>query len=95
MLGPALTIREVMSLKQQFHAMLAAGGAVNLDGGAVSSADTAGIQLLVALALEAKTRNVEIAWRGASQVLLQSAERLGLSMVLGFSTSTATPQAEA
>ncbi len=95
LLGPLLTIREAMSLKQQFRALFERGRAVDLDGGAVSSADTAGIQLLVALAIEANRRQVEIAWRGASPVLLQSAARLGFSALLGLPTPDENLQAGA
>ena len=49
-----------------------------------ASADTAGMQLLVAFSREAEMRNVEIIWRGASEVLLQSAAGLGLSVLLGL-----------
>ncbi len=83
-LGPSLTIQEALSLKQQLGGILSAGGAVHLDGAGVRAADTAGIQLLVAFSREAKMRNVEIIWRGASEVLLQSAAGLGLSVLLGL-----------
>ncbi|MGH8587209.1 MAG: STAS domain-containing protein [Gammaproteobacteria bacterium] len=84
-LGPSLTIQEALGLKQQLGGILSAGGAVHLDGAAVRSADTAGLQLLVAFSREAKIRHVEIIWRGASEVLLQSAAALGLSALLGLS----------
>ncbi len=90
-LGPSLTIQEASGLKQQLAGILSAGGPVYLDGTAVRSADTAGIQLLVAFAREAKMRNVEIIWRGASEVLLQSATRLGLSALLGLAAPDETP----
>jgi phospholipid transport system transporter-binding protein len=83
-LGPSLTIQEALGLKQQLAGILSAGGAVHLDGAGVRSADTAGIQLLIAFSREAKMRNVEIIWRGASEVLLQSAAGLGLSASLGL-----------
>lgn len=90
-LGPSLTIQEALGLKQQLGGILSAGGAVHVDGAGVRSADTAGIQLLVAFSKEAKMRNVEIIWRGASEVLLQSAARLGLSAVLGLAAPDEVP----
>ncbi|MGQ0591330.1 MAG: STAS domain-containing protein, partial [Gammaproteobacteria bacterium] len=90
-LGPSLTIQEALGLKQRLGGILSAGGTVHLDGAGVRSADTAGIQLLVAFAREAKMRNVEIIWRGASEVLLQSAARLGLSALLGLAAPNDAP----
>jgi phospholipid transport system transporter-binding protein len=90
-LGPSLTIQEASGLKQQLGGILSAGGAVHLDGAGVRSADTAGIQLLVAFSREAKLRNLEIIWRGASEVLLRSAARLGLSTLLGLAAPNEAP----
>lgn len=90
-LGPSLTIQEALGLKQQLDGILSAGGAVHLDGAGVRSADTAGIQLLVAFAREAKMRHVAIIWRGASEVLLQSAAGLGLSALLGLAAPDEAP----
>ncbi|MGH8570637.1 MAG: STAS domain-containing protein [Gammaproteobacteria bacterium] len=90
-LGPSLTIQETLGLKQQLGGILSAGGTVHLDGAGVRSADTAGIQLLVAFSREAKMRNVEIIWRGASELLLQSAARLGLSALLGLAAPNDAP----
>jgi phospholipid transport system transporter-binding protein len=90
-LGPSLTIQEASGLKQQLGGILSAGGAVHLDGAGVRSADTAGIQLLVAFSREAKMRNVEIIWRGASEALLQSAAGLGLSALLGLAAPNEAP----
>jgi phospholipid transport system transporter-binding protein len=90
-LGPSLTIQEALGLKQELGGILSAGGAVHVDGAGVRSADTAGIQLLVAFSREAKMRNVEIIWRGASEVLLQSAARLGLSALLGLAAPEEAP----
>lgn len=83
-LGPSLTIQEVLGLKQQLGGILSVGGAVHLNGGGVSSTDTAGVQLLVAFSLEAKMRNLEITWQGTSDVLLRSAAILGVSGLLGL-----------
>jgi ABC-type transporter Mla MlaB component len=90
-LGRSLTIQEASGLKQQLGGILSAGGAVHLDGAGVRSADTAGIQLLVVFSREAKMRNVEITWRGASEVLLQSAAGLGLSALLGLAAPDEAP----
>jgi len=90
-LGPALTIQGALGLKQQLDGILSAGGAVHLDGAGVRSADTAGIQLLVAFSRETEMRHVEIIWRGASEVLLQSAAGLGLSALLGLAAPDEAP----
>jgi anti-anti-sigma regulatory factor len=90
-LGPSLTIQEALHLKQELGGILSAGGTVHVDGAGVRSADTAGIQLLAAFSREAKMRNVEIIWRGASEVLLQSAARLGLSALLGLAAPDEAP----
>jgi phospholipid transport system transporter-binding protein len=90
-LGPSLTIEEALGLKQQLGGILSAGGPVHLDGAGVRSADTAGMQLLVAFSREARMRHVDIIWRGASEVLLQSAAGLGLSALLGLATPDEAP----
>ena len=90
-LGPSLTIHEALGLKQQLGGILSAGGTVHLDGAGVRAADAAGIQLLVAFSREAEMRNVEIIWRGASEVLLHSAAGLGLSALLGLAAPNEAP----
>jgi anti-anti-sigma regulatory factor len=88
-LGPSLTLPGIVGLKHRLEAVLASGAAVHLDGGAVTSIDTAGIQLLLAFCLEARTSDVEVTWQAASETVKRSAARLGLASSLGLAAPAA------
>jgi anti-anti-sigma regulatory factor len=77
MLGPALTIAEVTQAERSFTAMLA-GGAAHADAGALESIDTAGLQLLLAVAAAAQERGLKFALRGSSELLQGAAHALGV-----------------
>jgi anti-anti-sigma regulatory factor len=90
-LGPSLTLQGVAGLKQRLARAFSAGGTVYLDGAGVTSVDTAGIQLLVAFCLEARTRGAAVIWQGASEAVKRSAARLGLGAALGLATAIEVP----
>ncbi|MGH8140925.1 MAG: STAS domain-containing protein [Steroidobacteraceae bacterium] len=76
-LGPALTIAEVAQAARGFTAMLADGTA-RTDAGALESIDTAGLQLLLAVAAAAQERGLKLALHGAQELLHGAAHALGV-----------------
>ncbi len=87
-LPAALEIHCVRDLASLALERLAAGRAVRIDGSAVQSADTAGLQLLVALRRDALANGTSFEWHGTSPVLLATGAILGLSASLGFVEAT-------
>lgn len=84
MLGGSLTLREATDLQQQLLATDAAGGELELDGSGVQRVDTAGLQLLVALARRRHAAGHRLRWSAVSAALLQASARLGLLDILGL-----------
>lgn len=74
--GPLL-IHDVMGRAAQMRQALEAG-ARSFDLGGVSAIDTAGVQLLVALAQEAARRQQRISLRGCARVVMPAMRALGL-----------------
>jgi ABC-type transporter Mla MlaB component len=56
--------------------------ATQLDGRAVERVDTAALQLLTLFRREALSRGCAVSWRGASAVLCEAADTLGLAGAL-------------
>jgi ABC-type transporter Mla MlaB component len=83
-LGKSLTIAEVGPLKSALADLLASPGPLGLDAGRVERADTAGIQLLLSFCREAERRRLKVSWGSASNSLIITASRLGLSQALGL-----------
>jgi anti-anti-sigma regulatory factor len=82
-LEPGCTLRDSVDL--QFSLVAADGDPVVVDGSAVEHIDTAGLQLLVALARHQREVGRGLSWRSASPELLRCARRLGLIEALGLS----------
>ena len=74
--GPLL-IHDVMGRAAELRQALEAG-ARSFDLGGVSAIDTAGVQLLVALAQEAARRQHRISLRGCARVVMPATRALGL-----------------
>jgi anti-anti-sigma regulatory factor len=83
-LAPELTIREAGELQQRLLALLDGGGAVRLDASGVTLIDTAGLQLLAALATGLRVEGRELQWAKVSDTLRDAAQRTGLSQPLGI-----------
>lgn len=84
-LDASCTLREVADL--QFSLVAANGDPVEIDGGSVERIDTAGLQLLVALARRQQQAGRRLTWKSSSQALLKCGERLGLMETLGLAAS--------
>jgi anti-anti-sigma regulatory factor len=83
-LAEDLTIREAVALRESLLEALEAGGPVRLDGRPVAMIDTAGLQLLAALAGDLRLEGRELKWTGVSQALRDAVERMGLTETLGI-----------
>ncbi len=81
-LDASCTLRETVDLQRSLAG--ASGDPVVLDGGNVERIDTAGLQLLVALACRQQHRGQRLEWSAASTELLKCGERLGLIDALGL-----------
>jgi ABC-type transporter Mla MlaB component len=77
-LGSSLSIHDVRDCALRLDALLAAGGG-ELDAGELSSVDTAGLQLLLAAALEARRRGLTLKLHGAERLCTGAASALGLA----------------
>ncbi len=87
-LPAALEIHCVRHLAKLAREHLGSDDGVRVDGSAVQSADTAGLQLLVALRRDALANGNSFAWHGTSPTLLEVGAVLGLSASLGFTEAT-------
>lgn len=76
-LGRALGIREVGDLRAQLLSAIDAGPVI-IDAGAVEQADSAGLQLLVALERSLASRGEAITYSAAAPALHAAARLLGL-----------------
>ena len=83
-LDSGCTLRDVVDM--QFSLVAANGDPVIVDGGDVERVDTAGLQLLVALARRQQQAGRRLSWKAASPLLLKCGERLGLIEALGLTT---------
>jgi ABC-type transporter Mla MlaB component len=77
-LGASLSIREVGECATQLKALLAAGS-VSVDAHQLESIDTAGLQLLLAAAAEARRRGLRLKLLGGENLNRGAAGALGLS----------------
>jgi anti-anti-sigma regulatory factor len=81
-LGASCTIHEARSLREQMLAQAGLPGPFEIDGSAVQQVDTAGVQLVVAFALDCLERNVAYAWKGRSPALEDAIRVLGVGALL-------------
>ena len=77
-----LTISEAPAVQRELVDACAGDGPLTLDGAAVERIDTAGLQLLVALAKSAGVAGRTLRWTACSPALAQAAQRLGLARAL-------------
>jgi anti-anti-sigma regulatory factor len=81
-LEASCTLRDVADL--QFSLVAARGDPLLVDGGSVERIDTAGLQLLVALARRQQLSGGRLEWKAVSPELRKGGERLGLTAELGL-----------
>jgi anti-anti-sigma regulatory factor len=81
-LGTACTIHEAQALRAHLLELAAHPGPYEIDGGGVEQIDTAGVQLVVAFALDCLERNVAYAWKARSPVLEEAIRVLGVGALL-------------
>jgi phospholipid transport system transporter-binding protein len=74
-----LRIGAAPGLREALLEKLALGEAVRLDGSAVAQVDTAALQVLGAFVRDARARDIEIQWHGASDTLRKGVVLLGLN----------------
>jgi len=81
-LGASCTIHEAQQLRAQLLAQAELPGPYEIDGSAVQQVDTAGVQLVVAFALDCLERNIAYAWKGRSAALDDAIRVLGVAALL-------------
>jgi anti-anti-sigma regulatory factor len=81
-----LTVANVQTLHEQLEHMVddAKNDHIVLQASGVQRADTAGIQLLYALVVAAKERQITLSWDNPSEKLRIAAQILGMSEQLGI-----------
>jgi anti-anti-sigma regulatory factor len=81
-LGSSCTIREAVALKAQLLEQIERPTPIEIHGAAVERVDAAGLQLLLAFALDCLERNLAYVWTGQSLKLAQSIELAGIGSML-------------
>jgi anti-anti-sigma regulatory factor len=81
-LGMACTIHEAQALRAHLLEQAAHPGPYEIDGASVERVDTAGLQLVVAFALDCLERNVAYSWKGRSPALEEAIRVLGVAALL-------------
>ena len=81
-LGPSCTIHEVQALRAHMIEQAALPGPYEIDGGQVQQIDTAGVQLVVAFALDCLERGISYSWKNRSPALDEAVRVLGVAALL-------------
>ena len=81
-LGTTCTIHEAQALRLHLLEQQAHPGPYVIDGAEVTEIDTAGLQLVVAFALDCLERNVPYVWSGRSPALEEAIRILGVGALL-------------
>lgn len=81
-LGASCTIHEAQTLRAQLLAHAEVAGPYEINGSAVQQIDTAGVQLVVAFALDCLERGAQYAWKGRSAALEEAIRVLGVAALL-------------
>lgn len=95
-LGTSCTIHEASALRAHLIAQSAHPGPYEIDGGAVQQIDTAGVQLVVAFALDCLERGIHYVWTGRSPAFEEAVRTLGVNALLespGAATNYSAPGA--
>lgn len=83
-LGTSCTIQEAAAVRAHLLAQAALPGPYEIDGGSVEQVDTAGVQLVVAFALDCLEKGVAYKWTGRSPTLEKAIELLGVGPLLEY-----------
>jgi ABC-type transporter Mla MlaB component len=78
------TIHEVHTLRTHLLEQLELPGPCEIDGSAVQQVDTAGVQLVLAFALDCLERSLQYAWKGRSAPLEEAIRVLGVGALLEY-----------
>jgi anti-anti-sigma regulatory factor len=81
-LGASCTIHEAAAIKAHMLEQLERPSPFEIDGTAVERIDAAGIQLIVAFALDCLERSVPYGWTGRSEALEHAIEVLSVGALL-------------
>jgi anti-anti-sigma regulatory factor len=81
-LGAACTIHEAQALRAYLLERAGHPGPYEIDGGSVEQIDTAGLQLVVAFALDCLERSIHYTWKARSPVLEEAIQMLGVAPLL-------------
>jgi anti-anti-sigma regulatory factor len=81
-LGGSCTIHEAAAIKAHMLEQLARPSPYEIDGSAVERIDAAGVQLIVAFALDCLERSLAYGWKGRSEALEQAIELLSVGALL-------------
>lgn len=95
-LGASCTIHEAPALRSHLIDQASHPGPYEIDGSAVQQIDTAGVQLVVAFALDCLEKGVHYVWTGRSAALDEAIRTLGVSALLespGAATHYSAPGA--
>ena len=83
-LGISCTIQEAAAVRAHLLAQAAQPGPYEIDGASVEHVDTAGVQLIVAFALDCLEKGVAYKWIGRSPTLEKAINLLGVSPLLEY-----------
>ena len=83
-LGTSCTIQEAAAVRAHLLAQAAQPGPYEIDGASVEQVDTAGVQLVVAFALDCLEKGVAYKWLGRSATLEKAIELLGVGALLEY-----------
>ena len=83
-LGTSCTIQEAAAIRAHLLAKASRPGPYEIDGASVELVDTAGVQLLVAFALDCLEKGVAYKWIGRSPTLEKAIELLGVGPLLEY-----------
>ena len=95
-LGASCTIHEAPALRSHLITQASHPGPYEIDGRAVQQIDTAGVQLVVAFALDCLERGIHYSWSGRSAALDEAIRTLGVGALLespGAATQYSAPGA--
>lgn len=78
------TIHDVQSIRAHLLEQLELPGPCEIDGSAVQQVDTAGVQLVLAFALDCLERSLQYVWKGRSAPLEEAIRVLGVGALLEY-----------
>ena len=83
-LGGSCTIHEAQALRAHLLERASQPGPYEIDGGGVEQIDTAGLQLVVAFALDCLERSLQYTWKSRSPALEEAIRVLNVGALLEY-----------